>query len=103
MTISYTRAAQADRSRIWLESAERFGPERADVHVGRIEETLRNTVAVFPNNGRLRPELGSGIRSFPIIPYVVFYRINPRRIEILRILHGRRDIKEPLLSLLVAV
>jgi toxin ParE1/3/4 len=103
MTISYTAEAQWDRSHIWLESAQRFGPAHADAHIARIEATLLKTIATFPSGGRLRPELGAGIRSFPVVPYVAFYRANARRVEILRILHGRRDVKEPLLSLLVAV
>jgi toxin ParE1/3/4 len=35
-----------------------------------------------------------GLRSWPIAryPYLVFYREGEQRIEVLRVLHGRRDI-----------
>jgi len=32
------------------------------------------------------------LRSLLILPYVVFYRITELSVEIVRILHGRRDL-----------
>ena len=102
MTIEYSPQAEADANSIFLDSFERFGQNRAGALIARLEETLRKTIGAFPNAGRTRPELGADVRSFPIVPYVAFYRIVGKRIEILRILHGHRDIKDPLLSLLLA-
>jgi len=42
--------------------------------------------------GRARPELGHGLRSFVVGQYVVFYRPSTKGIEIVRVLHGARDI-----------
>jgi toxin ParE1/3/4 len=36
--------------------------------------------------------LRSGLRSFPVRPHVVFYRLIGERPEIVRVLDGRRDI-----------
>jgi plasmid stabilization system protein ParE len=33
------------------------------------------------------------MRSIPSSPYVVFYLVRPTRIEIVRVLHGRRDVE----------
>ena len=44
--------------------------------------------------GRLRPELASGMRSFAIDKYLVFYRIAGDAITVLRVLHGARDIEQ---------
>lgn len=49
-------------------------------------------LARSPELGRPRVELAPGLRSFPVAPYVIFYRITSRGIEIIRILHGSRDI-----------
>jgi toxin ParE1/3/4 len=55
--------------------------------------------ANLPLMGRLRDELSAGLRSFVVAPYVIFYRPIADTIEVLRILHGARDIesimKEP--------
>lgn len=45
-----------------------------------------------PTMGRLREELAPGLRSLPVKKFVIFYRQNKGRIEIIRMLHGARDI-----------
>lgn len=42
--------------------------------------------------GRLRGELATGLRSFPVGRYVIFYRALSNGIEIVRVLHGARDL-----------
>ena len=49
-------------------------------------------LAENPAAGRRRDDLLPGIRSFPVGSYVDFYRQVGDGIEILRVLHGRRDI-----------
>ena len=41
-----------------------------------------------------REELASGLRSFPVRRYVVFYRPLVDAIEVVRVLHGARDVTE---------
>jgi toxin ParE1/3/4 len=52
------------------------------------------TLAKMPGMGRARAELGSGLRSFPVSPYLIFYREIETGVEVLRIIHGARDIDE---------
>ncbi len=42
--------------------------------------------------GRSREELAAGLRSVAVEQYVLFYRVTPTAVEVLRILHGARDI-----------
>jgi toxin ParE1/3/4 len=42
--------------------------------------------------GRSRPELAAGVHSFPVARYVVFYRPASAGVEVVRVLHGARDI-----------
>lgn len=49
-------------------------------------------LAEFPQAGRERPELGVGIRSRPVQSYVIFYRETPTQLQIVRVVHGARDI-----------
>ncbi|HEY5341612.1 MAG TPA: type II toxin-antitoxin system RelE/ParE family toxin [Candidatus Aquilonibacter sp.] len=102
MIVAYSPAAQNDRLQIFIEGALRFDMSSARTYQMKFDEALRSTLGVFPNAGRIRPEFGVGIRSFPILPYVAFYRVQRRRIEIIRILHAHRDIHGDLLSLLIA-
>ena len=48
-------------------------------------------VAASPLSWRARDELIPGLRSAVARPYTVFYRIRNEHIDIVRILHERRD------------
>lgn len=50
-------------------------------------------LARFPEMGRVRPEIAPGVRSTLVFPYVIFYRIDDDVGQILRILHGKRDLQ----------
>jgi plasmid stabilization system protein ParE len=53
-----------------------------------------------PNAGRSRDiDLRPGLRSFRSGKYVIFYRINPAALRIIRVLHGKRDVRTLLTDL----
>lgn len=66
-------------------------PSAADRFLDAIADTMRH-LADHPLVGRARPELTPDLRSFPHKPYVIFYRPIPRGVQIVRVLHGARDI-----------
>jgi toxin ParE1/3/4 len=47
-----------------------------------------------PGIGRDRSDVFSGLRGFPLGNYVIFYRPASDGIEVVRVLHGARDIPE---------
>ena len=46
----------------------------------------------FPESGRNRDEITTGLKSLIVTNYIIFYRIKSNNIEIARILNGYRDI-----------
>lgn len=88
--VSKTVRAEADLLDIWIYIA-RDSMAAADRLLDTVEEKCA-VLAGFPKMGRSRPELASGLRSFPIGSYFVFYRIVDTGIEIVRVLSGTRDI-----------
>ena len=52
-----------------------------------------NILERFPEAGRMRPEIGPNVRSTLVHPYVMFYRIEGGEVQILRILHGKQDLR----------
>ena len=48
-------------------------------------------LAQMPELGRLREELSPRLRSWVVGNYVIFYRPQPNGIEVIRVLHGRRN------------
>jgi toxin ParE1/3/4 len=47
----------------------------------------------FPGLGRPRDELAESLRSFPVGNYVIFYLPLGDGINVIRVLHGARDIR----------
>ena len=63
----------------------------ADRWVDHLDEQCR-VLATQPMMGRARDELAPGVRSFPFGRYVVFYMPLDDGIDVVRVLHGARDI-----------
>ncbi len=82
--------AKTDLAEIWDYIAD-DSEARADAFIETIDRKFR-ALAGQPNMGRARDELETGLRSFPVGRYVIFYRPTPEGIEIVRVLHGARDL-----------
>ena len=67
-------------------------PEAATRLLEHFRETFRR-LAEFSALGRVRPELGPELRSFPVGSYLVFYREIADGVDIGRVLHGSREIE----------
>ena len=71
-------------------------------------EAAANRLVIDPRMHRVRhdliPDLPGELRAAPAHPYTLFYRVNPQsahgheEIEILRVLHDRRDVSSELPS-----
>jgi toxin ParE1/3/4 len=82
--------AESDLEEIWLYIAQ-DNPDKADKLLDEIEKSSRK-IAQFTNMGRTRDELHLGLRSFPVGKYLIYYLPINGGIEIVRVLHGMRDI-----------
>ncbi len=82
--------AEADILEIWGYIAEDSVVE-ADRWVDRLDEKF-SLWASQPMMGRSRDELVPGIRSLVFGRYVVFFEPLPDGIDVVRVLHGSRDI-----------
>jgi toxin ParE1/3/4 len=83
--------ASVDLAEIWAFIAE-DSIKHADKFAALIDDHFR-ALARRPHIGRSRPELAPDLRSFPVGQYVIFYLPLPKGVEIVRVLHGARDIE----------
>lgn len=86
-----SRQARADLDDIWLYVARNRGEETADSLIDVITDRFL-MLAAMPGSGRKRGEILPGLRSHPVGNYVIFYRQRRNWVEIIRVLHGARDI-----------
>ena len=82
--------AEADILEIWGYIAE-DSVVAADRWVDKLDEKFA-LWATQPMMGRTRDELSPGIRSLAFGRYVVFFQPLPDGIDVVRVLHGSRDI-----------
>jgi toxin ParE1/3/4 len=70
-----------------------LNPVAAHRFLDLLEETCE-LLAGHPLIGCPRPELGEGLRSFPIGNYLIFYTTASDGIDIARVIYGGRDLPE---------
>jgi toxin ParE1/3/4 len=69
----------------------------ADVLAERLDQAIER-LSEYPELGPERPALGRGLRVFPVENIVIFYRVGPNELEIVRILHAARDVTPDMLA-----
>jgi toxin ParE1/3/4 len=91
-----TRRSQAvrDALQIWSYITDNISETSADATLRKIKQKIE-VLAEHPTMGTLHSELMPRLHSFPVAGYLIFYipLDNDDGIEIVRILHGRRDIE----------
>jgi toxin ParE1/3/4 len=83
-------AAEADIDDIYLHIAldNVAAADRVVLRILSAEQRL----LVFPEIGQARPDLLPGLRHWPVGNYLIFYRITDETLEIVRVVHGARDL-----------
>lgn len=85
-----TRASRIDYEEIWSYLAVR-DLSAADQLIDQLDATLE-VIASTPRMGRRMEELAPNLRSFPVGNYLIFYRPLEDGVQLIRLLHGARDI-----------
>jgi antitoxin ParD1/3/4 len=96
MSVRYVLAPQAaiDLVEIWRYIKEQSSLEIAD----RVETAIREKfefLAKTPGAGHLRKDLtDADVKFFPVYSYLIVYRRETTPLQIVSILHGRRDLEQ---------
>ena len=85
-----TRRARLDLIEIWQHIAA-DDPEAADRLLDEIDAECA-LLAEHPQIGPSREDIRPGLRYFVVREYVIFYRAMENGVEIVRTVHGRRDL-----------
>ena len=92
MRVLWTARAEDDLLEIWRMIA-RDNPGAADRMLDGIDASARR-LSVHPMIGRGRSELGVGVRSLVHGNYLIVYRPGEGVVEVLRCVHGKRDLRK---------
>ena len=92
-SVLFARDAQTDLLEAWLFIAE--GDQNAADRVLDTIEHEANILVTQPLMGRSRPELATGVRSWPTsTTYILYYVVTADGITVLRVLHHARDVQQ---------
>jgi toxin ParE1/3/4 len=91
-SIRRTSTSRRDYAAIWDYVAEHASPETADALLRAFDSKLA-LLAQLPGVGQACPELRPRLRRFPVGRYLLFYRPTRDGIELIRVLHGARDVR----------
>lgn len=86
-----TTQAEIDLLDIWC-SVGQESITAADKLLESLEKKFQ-TLSIHPQMGRIREEFSRSLRSFSTGTYVIFYKPIEDGIEVIRVLHGARDIE----------
>ena len=89
--VDWSPEAEQDLLAIWSYVAREASPDVADEQLRSLDRACE-ALAQWPHSRRGHDELFRGVRSVAVEAYVVFYRMGDSTIEIIRVLHGRRDV-----------
>jgi len=92
LRIVWSREADEDLLQIWLYLASKTSDAVADNQVSKIEQAS-GRLQDGPKSGRSRDSIVPGMRSVVVAPWVMFYRLFDDHVQIVRVLHGHRDIE----------
>ncbi|HBH28172.1 MAG: type II toxin-antitoxin system RelE/ParE family toxin [Desulfofustis sp. PB-SRB1] len=87
----FSREAIEDLEEIWFYIAQ-DSPDRADDFLDQLYSLCTEKLAPFPEAGSGRDYLAKEVFAFSYKRYMIYYRFDANRIEIIRVLHGSRDL-----------
>lgn len=68
--------------------------EAGAVFVAQLRRQCEKLATLPGTIGRPRPDIADGVRSFAFRSYVILFRYRETTLDILNIVHGRRDVEE---------
>jgi len=87
--------ARRDIDDIWSFTMERWGEAQAERYVSAIRSTL-DRVAGDPSKGRPCDDVRAGYFKIASGSHLIFYRFHGQRVEVVRVLHQRMDVRRHL-------
>jgi toxin ParE1/3/4 len=94
LIVRFSNEAIRDLEEIEVYGVLNFGVTVAQNYLLRLKQTIDH-LQHFPELARPHPDLIANARVLPVASHIIVYRNSDINIDILRILHGRQNWKQP--------
>ena len=89
--VIFSPEAVQDLENIWLYIAQ-DSLDRADNFIDTLRDFCMEDLALFPQIGGTRDYLSKDLLAIPFKNHMIYYRCRSEHVEIVRVLHGSRDM-----------
>lgn len=83
-----TPDAQSDLIEIHRYTLKQWGSSQSQKYVSELRQTIR-LLAETPTLGKQRPDVASGVFSFPYVSHIIYYVIHAHQLIVFGVLHKR--------------
>jgi toxin ParE1/3/4 len=90
-SLRFSYDAEDDLTDILEYTIQTWDEDRAESYRTTIYRVCRE-LADFPSLGRIRDDIGAGVRTYVVGQHVIIYRFSGTEFIVSRIIHVRRDI-----------
>jgi toxin ParE1/3/4 len=87
-----TKLAKQDLRSIGRYTQVTWGKEQRNLYLAKIDVVF-HLLAQEPQRGKTCDDIRSGYRKYHVGRHLIFYRLSPEGLEIVRVLHDRMDIE----------
>ncbi len=93
--VTLTPKAKADLDDIWYFTLARWGMDQAEKYIRDLWETMKNQVS-GPGNSTDIDDVRPGYKKVRAGSHVIFFKVAPEGIDVVRILHKKMDFNRHL-------
>lgn len=94
-TVEFSARARRDFADIWGYSVETWGIAQASRYIDAFQTTLK-LIDAEAVTVRDASDIRPGLLRYPVGSHVLFFRLSPSKIRVVRILHSHMDFKRHL-------
>ncbi len=87
--------AKKDIQHLWWTSYQQWGEAKTQTYLDQLEQAILS-LRENPKIGVACHDIREGYRKYHINRHVVFYRVTPKPISVVRVLHDKMDSKRHL-------
>lgn len=88
VTYRLTPDAQSDLIEIRRFTVQQWGSAQSQKYLSELRKTI-HLLAETPSLGKVRPEIGANVLSFPHVSHVIYYVVHEQQLVVFGVLHKR--------------
>lgn len=95
IALRFAPRARSDIDRIWTHTVQSWSEAQAEAYLLAIDQAI-DLLRENPRLGRRTDDIANGLLKYPVASHVIYYRVTPGALNIVRVLHKSMDAERHL-------